>query len=130
MANLRTLTTVQSTDTEGQPGGTTQGVFVTPESLTFPGAALVATGLLQVLRIPFPGADESFWWALGTCALLGLVLYMNSKNPAVGRRQQFVYVTIALINTVLLVGVVLGVGRADPAAPAGATGAGPTEAAS
>lgn len=121
MANLRTLTSVQSTTPEGEPGGTTQGVFVTPESLTFPGAALVATGLLQVLRIPFPGADTSFWWAFGTCALLGLVLYLNSKNPAAGRRQQFVYAVIALINTILLVGVVLGVGMADPATPSNGT---------
>jgi hypothetical protein len=92
-------------------------VFETREALTFPGSAALASFLLQLASIPFPGAHRSFVAALVVSILLGAIIYYFSLNPSMSQKQKIEAGVIAALNVLVLAGTALGVGSLS--APAG-----------
>lgn len=84
----------------------TESIFLTPESLTFPGVSAVAFALLQLADSQFDGARTSFWWALGICAFLGVGVIAFSTTPGTSFPKALF---IGVVNILLLTASALGV---------------------
>jgi hypothetical protein len=107
---LRNILAVTPSNEDGSASGPSRGVFVTRESLTFPGSAALVTFLLQLADVPFKGAKTSFWWALGVSFVLGGVIYYFSLTTNMTRKQKIEAGVIAVLNILVLTGTALGVG--------------------
>lgn len=113
--NLRSLMTVRPIQLRGamqqeEQTGPPSGVFVTKESLTFPGAATLVAFLLQLAERAFKGAKTSLWWSLGISLVIGLLIYWFSITEKMTRRENLQAFCIAIINILVLTGTGLGVG--------------------
>ena len=111
MASLSDLMTV--TPTRGSAavrGGSNnpRGVWITPESLTFPGAGALALALLTVLNSLVKGASTSVLWQAGICAVLGVLIYFYSLKSGLTVAERIFGAVVAFLNTVLLFGSVAG----------------------
>jgi len=102
----------------GAAGGAqerTRGVFVTPESLTFPAAAAVCVALLSGAELLVRGAGTDRLWALGVCLLVGAVVVAAGwpSGQVLRGRQAVVHLAVGLLNTGLLFVSVVGVTSAS-----------------
>jgi hypothetical protein len=101
---------VQSTGISGNAPPKTNGVFVTQESLTFPGSAVLVSFLLTLAEVPFRGAATSFWWALGVSSVVGAVIFGFSLTKEMGKSDIVKGAAVAIFNVLVLTGTALGVG--------------------
>jgi len=111
MASLTDLMTV--TPTRGSSvvrGGSNnpRGVWITPESLTFPGAGALALALLTVINYFVKGANTSVLWQAGICAVLGVLIYFYSLKSELTAPERIFGAVVAFLNTLLLFGSVAG----------------------
>ena len=86
-----------------------RGVYVSKESLTFPLASGVVIALLTVANVVDPGASDNLAWMLGMSAFVGVVIYLLSITSTMSTWDKFTGALIAIINTAILFGAVLGV---------------------
>ena len=96
--------TVRSTSDDQE-----RSIFLTAESLTFPGVTAAASLLLQLAEVQFKGARTSLWWALGICGVLGGAIYWFSLKPGMSGDAKGKGAFIAFLNTLLLTASALGV---------------------
>lgn len=107
---------VKSTGVAGSGTPKPGGVFVTGESLTFPGSAVLVSFLLNLADVPFKNTTTSFWWALGVSFVIGLIIYGFSLTAEMTGTDKAKGVVVALLNILVLTGSALGVGSVTAAA--------------
>lgn len=115
---LREAMAVGSTGLSGNNTPTSSGVFVTGESLTFPGSAVLVSFLLNLANIPFKNTTTSFWWALSVSFVIGAIIYVFSLTATMSRIDKAKGAVVALLNMLVLTGSALGVGSLIAQIPA------------
>lgn len=115
LTDLMAVRPVTSADPSAAGSSAPRGVYVTKESLTFTAANGVVLALLTVLNTFVPDASTDKLWMLGACVFVGVVIYLLSVTPAMTAWDKFTGGLIALINTFILFGTVVGVLSLPPA---------------
>ncbi len=113
MASLTTA--IQGGQTVQTPGdtGVTKGVFITPESLTFPAAAAICSAVLGGLNLFIANAARSPLVVLAVCILIGaFIIAAGWPGKGSSRREVMLYLGTGVLNIFLLFTSVIGVAAA------------------
>jgi hypothetical protein len=112
MANMTTA--IQGGTAAPTPGDsqTTKGVFISPDSLTFPGAAAVCSALLGGANLFIVGAGKDVRWALVICFLIGSFIIYAGWPGGTSKREKGIFLGVGAINIGLLFVSVIGVASA------------------
>lgn len=96
-----------------EPVPSSQGVFVTPQSLvTFPVASLIVMAIWKVLSVVFPTWEASKVVPIVIAFIIGFFIYLISFSKQATTRAKFIGLGIAIINSFLLAASALGIDTA------------------
>lgn len=98
-----------------EPSPSREGVFVTPQSLTsFAGASFAVTAATQVCYRLVPLFAGNLWVPFICALLVGTIVFMiNELDPQKtpkSRREWFIGVAVAFINSIVLFDAAIGAG--------------------
>lgn len=109
-ASMPSAAGAQSTGSGTSPQPTSQGVFVTRESLlAFPVASGVVIVIWKVLQKVFPAWGASLLIPLAVAFLVGLFVYWISITEQTPPKEKKIALIVAIINSFFLAASALGI---------------------
>ena len=102
-----TITALRSAEPATPGAAPSTGVFLSPQSLTFPVAASVCTMLVALVQGLVPGAPSPLL-ALSVCAGVGALILWQGW-PRGDARTRGLHLAVGLVNILVLTATVLGV---------------------
>jgi hypothetical protein len=88
--------------------GKSGGVFISPDSLTFPTAAAVCAALVNSLGVFIGSAPRNVWIVMGASVLVGSIIIIVGWPARAGRKGTVVYAVTGILNILLLFASVIG----------------------